>query len=42
MARSITLKNLPDDLHERLRASLPADAMFAIEEIDDFKREGRP
>jgi plasmid stability protein len=82
MARSLTLKNLPDALYERLqasarnhrrslnseaivclesvlqpstpsgavrleelrqlRATLPPDAVFEPEEIDTFKREGRP
>lgn len=82
MARSLTLKNLPDALYERLQAlaqqhrrslnseaivclesvlqpptlsgavrleqlrqlrtSLPPDAVFGPEEIDAFKREGRP
>ena len=49
MARSLTLKNLPDDLHGRLkqaaqqhRRSLPTEAAFAPDHIDAFKREGRP
>jgi plasmid stability protein len=82
MARSLTLKNLPDDLYGRLkqaarqhrrslnneaivcleaalpaqamtgaerleqiralRRSLPAEATFTPDQIDAFKREGRP
>jgi plasmid stability protein len=53
MAKTLTLKNLPDALHDRLsaaakrhRRSLNNEAIVCLEvdpdDIDAFKREGRP
>jgi hypothetical protein len=53
MARTLTLKNLPDPLHPRLAAEQQLAEIRALREslrphsfdpaeIDAFKREGRP